>query len=80
MHEEANFGAPVPVGSETIGLEFLFSQSSEDFDAHDHYVEARETLQRVDEGEEVDDSAEIQEADEEDDGYRSEEVTVPQSA
>ena len=43
--EESNYRPPVPAGDERIGLEYLFSQSSETFSAPDHYAQTRETLQ-----------------------------------
>ena len=36
--EEANYRPPVPAREEQIGLEYLFSQSSEPFRGPDHYT------------------------------------------
>lgn len=48
--EEENFCPPVPAGEEMIGLEYLFSQSSETFTPDDHYKTTVETLQTAEEG------------------------------
>nr|XP_021326769.1 uncharacterized protein LOC101885269 [Danio rerio] len=62
--EEANYRPPVPAGDERIGLEYLFSQSSEPFSAPDHYAQTRETLQ-ADEDEDEDVPAGVAEEEEE---------------
>ena len=45
--EEVNYRPPVPAGDERIGLEYLFAQSAEPFNAPGHYSQARETLQEA---------------------------------
>lgn len=68
--EEVNYRPPVPAGDERIGLEYLFSQSSEPFSAPDHYAQTRETLQAAeDEDDEV--VADVEEIPEDDVGYNS---------
>ncbi|XP_028298158.1 uncharacterized protein LOC114460411 isoform X3 [Gouania willdenowi] len=42
--EEVNYRPPVPAGDERIGLEYLFSQSSEPFCTSKHYAQSKETL------------------------------------
>ena len=52
--EEVNYRPPVPAGDERIGLEYLFAQSAEPFNAPGHYSQARETLQEAeDEGDDA---------------------------
>ena len=78
--EEVNFRPPMPVGNEQIGLEFLFSQSSDTFNATDHYAETKKTLQTGDDGDkddEVTDGVEDVEADDADDGYDSDNEVAP---
>ena len=48
--EEVNFCPPVSAGDEMIGLEYLFSQTSETFTPNDHYNTTVETLQKAEEG------------------------------
>ncbi|KAL0188362.1 hypothetical protein M9458_015461, partial [Cirrhinus mrigala] len=74
--EETNYRPPAPAGDERIGLEYLFSQSSEPFSAPNHYAQTRETLQTdEDEDDEVSPAMaeeEEEEEEEEDVGYSSE--------
>lgn len=73
--QEVNFRAPMPVGDELLGLEYLFSQSSSSFNVDGHYTEAREVLQDGDDNDEVTDV--VEELDE-DFGYKSDaEETLP---
>ncbi len=68
--EEVNYRPLVPAGNEQIGLEYLFSQSSDDFSAPDHYSQTRETLLEAgDEDDEV--VADVEETPEDDAGYNS---------
>ncbi|CAM4515131.1 unnamed protein product [Leuciscus chuanchicus] len=70
--EEANYRPPAPAADERIGLEYLFSQSSEPFSAPDHYAQARETLRAdEDDHDEVTAGEEEEEEEEDDVGYTS---------
>lgn len=72
--EEVNYRPPVPAGDERIGLEYLFSQSSEPFSAPDHYAQTRRTLQGVEE-EDDEGVAEVDQTLEDDVGYNSDSGT-----
>ena len=73
---ESNFCAPIPLGDELIGLEYLFSQSSDDFNQEDYYHQIREKIQTDDEPSDVIKDSETDnngdnDDNEEDDGYLS---------